>query len=163
GCGSGRALVRRVARARHGAARRVRARGDPRFGAHAPRRGVQPQGGGALRQHLAGARVRAERRRSRGDLPRPALPALHRARPGAESGAESGVESGVESPTPAVTTDPATGAIVAFRGAGVALAGGRVRPAAAACDWVEAHADAFGLRAGVDAVQVERDEPLAAG
>jgi hypothetical protein len=64
---------------------------------------------------------------------------------------------------PVVTTAPATGAIVALRAAGVALADGRARPAAAACEWLQANAEAFGLRPGVDELRLERDEPLSDG
>lgn len=68
-----------------------------------------------------------------------------------------------EGAAPRVTSDLATGAIVALRAAAVPLAQGRSRPAAAACEWLQAHAEAFGLVAGVDRLQVERDEPLPGG
>jgi hypothetical protein len=66
-----------------------------------------------------------------------------------------------EQAPPVVTSDPASGAIVAMRGATVPLARGREEPAAAACAWVAAHAAAFGLAAGADEVRVERLEALA--
>src|SRR5258706_14810172 len=56
---------------------------------------------------------------------------------------------------PRVASDPATGAIVALRAAAVPLAEGRSQPAEGARDWLQAHAEAFGLEAGVDQLQVE--------
>ena len=68
-----------------------------------------------------------------------------------------------EDPAPIVTTDPVTDAIVVLRAMAVPLVDGREHPAAAACNWMTAHAEAFGLRAGVDRVRVERFERLADG
>jgi hypothetical protein len=64
---------------------------------------------------------------------------------------------------PEVTTAPATGAIVALRAAAIPLADGRIRPGAAACEWLQANAEAFGLRAGEDELRLERDERLPDG
>ncbi len=94
------------------------------------------------------------------------IPTPGRADPGARAAVERFEReelAGAGRVSAVVTSDPATGAVVVLRGAAVPLAGGRANPAAAARDWVEARADAFRLRAGVDRVRVERDEPLAGG
>ncbi len=65
-------------------------------------------------------------------------------------------------PLPA-THDPATGAVIAMRGARVPLAGGRESAAPALRAWVLEHGAAFGLEPSTDELVCERDEPLPAG
>ena len=83
----------------------------------------------------------------------------------AETAARNAVQRLAETAQGAFTpvTDSATGALLVVRGASIALAGGRVSPAAAAQAWVTDQSAAFGLQPGVDEVRVERDEPMAGG
>src|SRR5262245_66587691 len=47
-----------------------------------------------------------------------------------------------------LVTDPASGALLVGRGGAIALPGGQIEPAAAARDWIAAHAGGFGIERG---------------